>query len=102
MSATCVILPHRRIRRRTTLGSPTGSGDAGGGPAPAGTSDDLGGDERLAVPALAGPVLSARAAAAAVAGALRHQVPHRRDQQRLLPAAGAGHVRRLAGADPAG
>jgi len=52
---------------------------------------------RLAVPGLAGHVLPARRAAAALAGVLRGAVRHGRKQRDLLPAAAAGDLRRLAG-----
>src|SRR6185437_8527288 len=53
-----------------------------------------------AVPGLAGRAVPRGRAPAAVARALRHPVPDRGEQQQLLPAAIAGDVRRLAGADP--
>src|SRR5690348_10239378 len=54
----------------------------------------------LAVPRLAGRAVPRGRASAAVARALRHPLPDRGEQQQLLPAAVAGDVRRLAGADP--
>ena len=60
----------------------------------------LRGDLRLAVPRLARPALPTGAARARLAGALRQPVRHGGEQQHLLPAARAGGVRGLAGADP--
>ena len=51
---------------------------------------------RLAIQGLAGPLLSARAAAAALAGALRRELRDGRGEQRLLPAARKAHLRTVA------
>src|SRR2546425_730955 len=58
--------------------------------------DDLGRDQRVAVPVLEGCVLPRKASPTAMASALRQQVPRRRGQQLLLRAAGGGHVRTVA------
>ena len=58
-------------------------------------------DVGLAVPGLAGPVLPGTARPGPLAGALRRPVRHRRVEQRLLPATGAGNVRGLGSPHPA-
>src|SRR5438445_4581341 len=55
---------------------------------------------RLAVPPLAGPVLSARPAPAPLARALRRLLRHGRGQQRLLPPPRDPHLRRVGIANP--
>src|SRR5690606_15882295 len=83
------LLVRRRVRQYCTW---TGRvGDAHGDP---------GGDLRVAVRGLARRPLPGGGAAAALAGDVRGDVPHRREQQRVLPAAQARDVRRLARADP--
>src|SRR5512142_267791 len=57
-------------------------------------------DVWLAVPRLAGRAVSGGRAPAPVARALRRPLPDGGEQQQLLPAAVAGDIRRVAGADP--